>query len=399
MDRRRFLTTASLGVLAFAGAPMINLGRCRLEAAPSIEVSTRAVELVAESTVIDMLGLLTLDWKRLAAWRRRPETFLDTDYRDLQRSGVDIFHPAVETGHADPFEGALHWVKGWNRLLGAQSCYFARVDRLTDLVHAPAVGRIGVLVGFQNATHFRSPRDVESFFGLGQRICQLTYNGRNRLGAGCYVSKDPGLSRFGAEVVSEMNRVGMVIDVSHCGERTSIEAIRASRHPVLITHSNCRELNPHPRCKTDREIREMAVRGGVMGITVVRAFVGRGRVPSLDDLLDHFDHVARVAGIEHVGLGSDTDLAALDPSTGRPNPAYSIRGLVHPARVYQIADGLLRRGYRADHVRQILGGNFLRVLASILPDDERPLRSEQALRDPFCPAPRRSLPAGLEPVG
>lgn len=399
MDRRQFLTTASFGALALAGAPMINLGRCRLEAAPAIEVSTRAVELVRESTVIDMLGLLTLDWKRLASWRRQPERFDDADFRDLERSGVDIFHPAVETGHADPFEGALHWIKGWNRLLGDRRCYFARIDRLTDLVHAPAVGRIGILLGFQNATHFRSAADVGRFFGLGQRVSQLTYNGRNRLGGGCYVSDDPGLSRFGAEVVAEMNRVGMAIDVSHCGERTSLDAVRASRHPVLITHANCRELNPHPRCKTDRVIRETALRGGVMGITVVRAFVGRGRAPSLDDVLDHFDHVARIAGIEHVGLGSDVDLAALDPSTGRPNPAYEIRGLAHPARAYQITDGLLRRGYTPDHLRQILGGNFLRALAAILPDDEQPLRSEETLRDPFCPAPNPELPAGLTPIG
>jgi len=127
-----------------------------------------------------------------------------------------------------------------------------------------------------------------------------------------------------------------------------------------------------------------------MGITVVRAFVSRKRTPTFSDLLDHFDHVARVAGVEHVGLGSDTDLTAVNPRTGRANPVYAIRGLDPGVRVFQIVDGLLRRGWGEDDVRLMLGGNFLRALAAILPDDPRqPLRSEETLRrDPFCPAPR-----------
>ena len=402
MDRRTFFRTGLLGALAVAGAPMVNLGRCRLEAATSVEVSTRAIDLVLGSTVVDMLGLLTLDWSRLAAWRAHPDRFVETDYRRLEASGVNVFHPAVETGYADAFKGAVRWINGWNRLLGAHGCFLARVDTVADLVHAPVVGKIGVVVGFQNATHFRTAADVGAFFRHGQRVSQLTYNAANRLGSGAYAGRDQGLTAYGAEIVAEMNRVGMAIDVSHCGDRTSRDAFAASREPVLVTHANCRALVPgHPRCKPDSVIRRMAKNGGVMGITVVRAFVSHKRAPDFDDLLDHFDHVARVAGVEHVGLGSDTDLTAANPRTGRADPIYAIRGLDPAIRVFQIADGLLRRGYGADDVRLVLGGNFLRALAAVLPDDRRkPLRSEETLRrDPFCPAPRPGGPVLARPRG
>lgn len=391
MDRRNFLRTGILAGLAVVGAPMVNLGRVRLYAASAVEVSTRAVDLVLGTTVVDMLGLLTLDWSQLGRWRQRPDEFVETDYRQLESSGVNVFHPAVETSYADAFEGAARWTTGWNRLLDAHPCFLERVDGMPDLVHAPAVGKIGVLIGFQNSTHFRTVDDVGLFFRHGQRVSQLTYNSANRLGCGGYAPKDFGLTGYGAEIVAEMNRIGMAIDISHCGDRTSAEAIEASRRPVLITHSNCRALNPgHPRCKPDSVIRRMARHGGVMGISIVRAFVSRKRTPDFSDLLDHFDHVARVAGVEHVGLGSDTDLTAINPRTGRANPVYAIRGLDPEIRVFQIVDGLLRRGWSEADVRLMLGGNFLRALAAILPDDPRqPLRSEETLRrDPFCPAPR-----------
>jgi membrane dipeptidase len=190
-----------------------------------------------------------------------------------------------------------------------------------------------------------------------------------------------------------MNRVGMAIDVSHCGERTSREAIEASRHPVLVTHSNCRTLNPgHPRCKSDAVIRRMAASGGVMGITVVRAFVGGSR-PSLDDLLGHYDHVARLVGVEHVGLGSDTDVTALDAKTGKVRSFYAIRGLDPATRTYQIADGLLRRGYSPEAVELVLGGNFRRALAAIWHTEPRSVDASRELRrDPFCPTPRPAPP-------
>ena len=390
-----------LGGLGLVAAPMLNLGRCRLLAQSPIEVSTRAIDAVLGSTVIDMLSLLTLDWSKLFRWHQRPEEFREEDFRRLETSGVQIFHPAVETSENDAYKGALLWIAGWNKLLAGRGCFLARIDSITDLLLTPRLGKIGVLIGFQNSNHFRTRADVEGFYRLGQRVSQLTYNGRNRIGSGCYEARDRGLTPFGAEVIAEMNRVGMAVDVSHCGERTSREAIAHSRRPVLVTHANCKALVPgQPRCKSDELIRLLARGGGVMGITLVRAFVGRSRAPTAKDLLDHFDHVAKLAGVEHVGLGSDVDFDAFDPRTGQPRPFYSIRGIDLPARVFQIADGLLRRGYTERHLQLVLGGNFLRALTAVFPDSSWSIVPErERRRDPFCPAPRRVGPAPLSTSG
>lgn len=388
VTRRTLLKAGAWMGATWIGAPMLNLGRVVLSSAYGLSVSTAAVDVVAESTVIDMLSPLTLDWDRLRHWQFSPGSFGEAEFRYLESSGIRVFHPAVETRAPDPRERAKQWLARWQNLLGNTPCSLSRIGSLADLLQAHRVGKLGLLLGFQNANHFRDVEDVERFHRWGQRVSQLTYNDQNRLGSGCWVADDRGLTSFGADVVAAMNRLGMVVDVSHCGERTSVEAIATSRKPVLITHSNCRALVPHQRRnKSDRVIELMAAGGGVMGITVVRGFVGSGS-PTLDDLLDHFDHVIRVAGVEHVGLGSDVDVEGLDPSTGRPSPIYQIRGLELRWRVYQIADGLLRRGYSRGEVELILGGNFLRALADIWADAPFVAVPERELRrDPFCPAP------------
>ncbi|HVR28351.1 MAG TPA: membrane dipeptidase [Thermoanaerobaculia bacterium] len=392
-DRRQFLRTLALGTAGVVGAPMILRGRCRLLAAPTagaplVDIPTRALDLVLGSTVIDMLGLLTLDWNQLFRWHRDPSAFAEADFRKLQASGINVFHPAVEPSEVDAHRAALRWLGDWRRLIQGQGCFFTRIDSISDLLVAPKQRRIGVVMGFQNSNHFASTADVEAFYGLGQRVSQLTYNTRNRLGFGCFEKVDRGLTPFGADIVAAMNRVGMTIDVSHCGERTSLEAIAASKRPVLVTHSNCRALVLHARCKSDQVIRLLAAGGGVMGITMVRAFVSFRPQPTIEDLLDHFDHVARLAGPEHVGIGSDVDVDAADPRTGRTRAAYDIRGL-HPAtRVFQLAEGLLRRGYSERDVELVLGGNFVRVLTETWPDSSwMPSPDRDLARDPFCPVP------------
>jgi membrane dipeptidase len=344
---------------------MIQRGRFRLFADDRIEHSSRAVDLVARATVIDMLGLLTLDWPRLDLWQRQPQSFATADFQRYQGSGIQVFHPAVDPDAADPFAAAELWINGWNRLIGGRPDCFLRVDTAADLVRAKRLRRIGILVGFQSSEHFRSMADVLHFHQQGQRVSQLTYNEESRLGSGCKVPFDRGLSEYGAQVVGEMNRLGMAVDVSHCSERTTLDAISVSRQPVLVTHSNCRALSPNPRCKSDAAIRALAARGGVMGISAVPAFI-RPRPPvTVEHWLDHFDHVARLTGVEHVGLGSDTDLDALDPRTGRVRPAYAVAGLDHPRRVFDLAEGLLRRGYGERDVELVLGGNFARALSQI----------------------------------
>jgi membrane dipeptidase len=379
---------------------MILRGSCRVLAAPGtapIDISTRAIDLVTGSTVIDMLGLLTLDWTKLRHWCREPSAFAQDDFQKLQSSGIKVFHPAVDPNAANAKRAALRWLSDWNRLVDSQPCFFSRIDSVSGLLAAPRQSRIGVVMGFQNSLHFDTAADVESFYKLGQRVSQLTYNEPNRLGYGC-MTADKGLTPFGAEVVAEMNRVGMTIDVSHCGERTTIDAIAASRRPVLVTHSNCRALVNHARCKSDRVIKLLAAAGGVMGLTMVRAFVSFRPTPTMEDVLDHFDHVVKLVGPEHVGIGSDVDIDAADPRTGRIRAEYAIRGMKPELRVFQLAEGLLRRGYSARDTELVLGGNFIRVLTETWPEGSwAPAPSREHDRDPFCPVPKPPVFANALP--
>lgn len=329
------------------------------------EVSESAVGLVSGSTVIDMLSLLTLDWKRLALWQQHPRSFGEAEVSQLRASGITVFHPAVDPSDPRPYQAALRWLAGWNKLVDDHPAALLRIAEAADLRRAKEEGKVGLLLGFQNSNHFRTTADVALFHRLGQRVSQLTYNERNSLGSGCQAQDGAGLTRFGAAIVAEMNRVGMAIDVSHCGERTSLDAVAASSTPVLVTHSNCRALVHHPRCKSDSFLRAMAARGGVIGISVLPMLLSQGRAATIDDVLDHFDHASNLVGTAHVGIGSDTDLDALDPRTHRVRPAYQVRGLRHAARIFELTDGLLRRGYRPEEVRGILGGNFQRALSEI----------------------------------
>ncbi len=365
MNRREFLRAGALAGAGVLAAPFLNRGRYSLFADDRVEHSARAIELVGRSTVIDMLGLLTLDWPKLYAWQREPGGFGPTDLQKLQRSGVRIFHPAVEPNEPRPYEATLQWISGWNRLLASRADCFLRIDSAGDLARVREEGKIGILVGFQNSSHFRAVDDVRRFHALGQRVSQLTYNARNRVGCGCREARDTGLSSYGAQIVEAMNGVGMAVDVSHCSERTCLDAFAVSRKPVLVTHSNCRALAANPRCKSDTVIRAMADQGGVMGITVVAAFVSSQRQATVEHVLDHFDRVTRLAGVEHVGLGSDVDLEAIDPKTGRVSPLYNVRGLAPARRVFDLTEGLIRRGYSDRSIELILGGNFQRVLGEI----------------------------------
>jgi membrane dipeptidase len=233
-------------------------------------------------------------------------------------------------------------------------------------------------MGIQNSEHFHDPKDVKRFYQLGQRCSQLTYNSQNYLGTGGTDRVDGGVTDFGVEIIKAMNEVGMLIDVSHCGDRTTLDAIELSAKPIAITHSNCRALNNHPRLKTDEAITRLAARGGVMGITGVRNFVRDREPTTVEHVVDHIDHVVKLAGIEHVGIGTDSDLNGYDdmPEEQRKQlmamykSSYAFRdkldtdGFDHPQKIFDLTEALIRRGYSDDNISAVLGGNFRRLLGA-----------------------------------
>ncbi len=286
---------------------------------------------------------------------------------------------ALGLGGPEAYQNTLQFVAGWDGFLAHHSETMKRIDSVADIDTARAAGKIGFIIGLQNSEHFRTPADVDFFYSLGQRVSQLTYNARNMIGNGSTERRDEGLSDYGVAIVARMNSVGMVVDVSHCGDRTTLDAFDASKKPVLITHGNCRALNPHPRCKTDEAIRKMAAQGGVMGITGVRMFVKASEPTTVEDVLDHFDHVKKLVGPEFLGVGSDIDLYGYDAMPAQERAALhanykssyafrekdDIEGISHPRRMFDLTEGLIRRGYSDAEMHGILGGNFRRVLGKI----------------------------------
>jgi membrane dipeptidase len=349
----KLVVGASGAVLA---APYLNRNRYRLFARQQGTYSGRAIELVRSTTVIDMLSALKLSGPTYSRYLRNPDTFTPADVQKFRDSGISVFHIGFGTAGVDAYGNVLRDIGLRNGFLAHHHGSLMRIDSPSDLDDVKRSGKIGILLGNQNSEHFRTVNDVDFFYSLGQRVSQLTYNTRNMIGNGCTERRDDGLSSFGVDVVGRMNARGMAVDVSHCGDRTTLDACEVSTRPVLITHANCRALVPNqPRCKTDEAIRKMAARGGVMGISGIRNFVKATEPTTIEDMLDHYDHVRRLVGVQHVGLGSDIDLARFlgqepgvprqDGHRGRRSSAARVRpdrgadsawicGCRHPSRAW-----------------------------------------------------------------
>lgn len=365
-----------LGGLAAGAAafPMINRGSFAFAAAPGRTYSARAIKLVRESLVIDMLAPLKLDFD--PKFFDRP--FGVKDLEDYRASGITGFHHSVGLGGPGSKAQALEFLAAYQGWVGRQADYFTLVGTVADLDHAKAEGKYAIIMGIQNAEQFEKPEDVQNFYRLGLRCSQLTYNSQNLIGSGSTDRIDGGVSDFGEAIIKEMNKVGMLIDTSHCGEKTTLDAIEISPKAIAITHSNCKALNPHPRNKADEVIRKLAAKGGVMGITGVRMFVKAKDPTSVSDMADHVDHVAKLVGVEHVGIGSDADLNGYDdmqPDQYKALKAsykssYAFRdkididGFDHPRKVFDLTEELIRRGYSDPDIKLVLGGNFRRLLGA-----------------------------------
>ena len=373
ITRRRTLQ-AMAGAFATLALPEVD--RASPSAAPDAKnkYSTKVLDLVQRSLVIDMLAPLKLDF--------RPEAYAlpltDSEAAMFRSCGITGFHNSVGVGGASAYDDALEFIAAWSGFVGRNTHVFSLVGKIDDLDVAKAKQKIAVIMGLQNADEFREPKDVKAFYELGLRCAQLTYNTQNLIGSGSTERVDGGISDYGEQIIKSMNEVGMLVDVSHSGDKTTLDAIELSPKPIAFTHSNCRALNNHPRLKTDEAIRKLAAKGGVMGITGVRMFVKDKEPTTVEDIVDHIDHVAKLVGIDHVGIGSDSDLMGYDhmpPDQYKQLKAgykasYAFRdkidtdGFDHPRKVYDLTAALIRRGYSDSNIQAVLGGNFRRLLGS-----------------------------------
>ena len=372
VTRRRTLQ-AMAGALAVLALPEVEAAPTAAQE-PKNKYPAKVLDLVQRSLVIDMLAPLKLDF--------RPEAYAlpltDSEAAMFRSCGITGFHNSVGVGGASAYEDALQFIAAWSGFAGRNSHVFSLVGKADDLDAAKAKQKIAVIMGLQNADEFREPKDVKAFYELGLRCAQLTYNTQNLIGSGSTERVDGGISDYGEQIIKSMNEVGMLVDVSHSGDKTTLDAIELSPKPIAFTHSNCRALNNHPRLKTDEAIRKLAAKGGVMGITGVRMFVKDKEPTTVEDIVDHIDHVVKLVGIDHVGIGSDCDLMGYDhmpPDQYKQLKAgykasYAFRdkidtdGFDHPRKVYDLTAALIRRGYSDSNIQAVLGGNFRRLLGS-----------------------------------
>ena len=245
--------------------------------------------------------------------------------------------------------------------------------------------RIALFYLFQNSTPISDDlTKLEFFYNLGVRSLQLTYNTRNLVGDGCMERTNAGLSEFGLKLIDRMNALGLLIDLSHGGEQTIADAAHFSQKPIVISHSGCKAVYNHPRNVSDENLKRLANAGGVIGIYQINPYLGAKERNNLDDYLRHIDHAVNVAGVEHVGIGSDREhqiipdteeekrkleeeLARLRPKANtKVHWPFFLSELNHPRRMETIWDGLKKRGHAASKIEKILGGNFYRVYKEVI---------------------------------
>ncbi len=291
------------------------------------------------------------------------------------------------------FENAVHGVAEWNYAISRPGSRLRKVLRRKDLALAQDRDQLGIILSCQDGSILDAStgsvtdynlQNLLLFYDLGMRMLSLTHNERNALGDSFRESSDAGLSHLGCSVVESMNELGMIVELSHCGDRTTMAAIEQSTRPCMITHAGCRALHPSQRNKTDEEIRALADRGGLFGVFNMANWLTKEDRASVDTVAEHIVHAVNVGGVDHVAFGSDgpplrvedleQELEGIQEwcrkNTGLPGartiPAQvRVEELNCPERMWCVADALKARGFNRDFVEKIIGGNFCRVFREV----------------------------------
>jgi len=268
----------------------------------------------------------------------------------------------------DAYELAMAELLAYDRHIKKNSDLFVKAINVADVDQAMKTDRLALFYYFQNTTQFgRDLDNVDVFYKLGMRSCQLTYNHQNWVGAGCKELGNNGLTQFGVETIERMNSLGILIDLSHANMKTMAEAIEASKVPVINSHTGCMDLYKNVRNMTDANLRKLADRNGIVGICQLRPFLTNKKRDNLDEYFKHLKHAINVAGIEHVCIGSDRDhrviedipeeIALLHEEEG-PNfvnddwPLY-MTSLNGPRRMEVVWDGIKKWGTQKQMLKKL----------------------------------------------
>ncbi|WP_121641012.1 membrane dipeptidase [Virgibacillus sp. Bac330] len=325
--------------------------------------------------------MIVIDALELSNWDRE---FLHL----LNRGGVTCVHACC--GLWENARETLSQVGKWHRFFKENNDVVMQIFTGADILEAKRLGKIGVILGTQNTSALEDELSLVSVFDqLGVKIMQLTYNNQNLVGSSCYEEKDTGLSRYGKIVVEEMNRVGMVIDLSHVGEKTSLDAIKTSSRPVAITHANPDWIYPTKRNKSVRVLSALRDNGGVLGVCAYPHLMN-GKDTTLNEFCELILQTVDFMGIDQVGIGTDLTLNMsvdflhwmrmgrwthdMDYGAGsKENPSWPEwpAWFKTPADFPNIVQGLTEKGLTMEEVSKVMGGNWLRFFTeSFRPEKE-----------------------------
>ncbi|MFC4912453.1 dipeptidase [Actinomadura gamaensis] len=302
---------------------------------------------------------------------------------DARASGLTAVNVTLGyvMGDFPPYEHTLDEIAVWDDLIAAHPENLLKVRTADDIRRADRDGRVGVIYGLQNAVQTGDdPARVTTLAKLGVRVVQLTYNPANQLGSGCMDPSDGGLTPSGRDIVDALNEQRLMVDLSHSGERTCLDAIAHSTRPVSINHTGCRALTDLPRNKSDAELRQVAERGGFVGIYFMPFLTPSGHATA-EDVVAHLVHAVNVCGEDHVGIGTDGAVTAIDDldayrvrlaeevaerartgsgATGEaPDTLPFVPELTGPGQFHRLARLLAREGWSDDRIAKVMGANFL----------------------------------------
>lgn len=298
-------------------------------------------------------------------------------FEDMRRGGLSAANCtcSIWEGFRATMDNVARW-KGWFR---EHSDLITQVTTSADIARAKREGKTGIILGWQNLTGIEDQLGyLQLFKELGVGIMQIAYNTQNLVGTGCYESRDGGLSDFGHEVIAEMNRLGILCDLSHVGAKTSEDVIKASKKPVAYTHCLPGALKAHPRNKSDEQLRFIVERGGFVGVTMFPPFLRRGTESTVDDYVEAIEYVIQLCGEDQVGFGTDFTQGYdrkffewITHDKGYARKLTEFGEIVNPAGIREIKDypnltaAMQKRGWKESRIRKVMGENWVRLLKEV----------------------------------
>jgi len=337
-------------------------------------VSEAAAELYKRALILDCNSGPPFEGGKLPL----PQNDLDM----VRDSGVNVVKLSLGGINAD-FAQAVEEIAYVYQMIEVHPAYFTQVRVPADLERAKREAKMGIILSFESVEMLEGNLDrLDLFRTLGVRVMQLSYNRKSPFAAGVMEPTGGGLTPLGKEAVKKMNALGITIDISHANESTTADVLAASSKPVIISHAGCAAIHSHPRNKTDDQLKKLADKGGVIGLYDLPYLTASPKQPTVEDYMAHMEHALKVAGEDHVGIGSDVGIEPFDTSPKgmaefkkseeerqksglaapeEDRPTYVV-GLNMPRKLEVVAGQLLKRGYSTDTVEKVLGRNFARVL-------------------------------------